>query len=224
MPQKVMRYQIADYLGITPPGGVLAYHLMGVGVTKMDESPSPKTNTDAYVNSKNGVTTVTGYDNSFPYDTQMISDDEAVKALVKVGHDQLIGSDAEFEYVRADLYDRVESQQAFAGDGAVSEFTVTAKPAALKSVTVAGVATTAYTYDAATGALTFTAPPASEAAIVVTYYDGTVYRARKFHVCCEAGDISGDPTDIVQTSGTLHQVGDFTPGTFDVTEKTFTAD
>lgn len=163
MPQKVMRYQIADYLGITPPAGELVYHLMGVGVTKMDESPSPKTNTDAYVNSKNGVTTVTGYDNSFPYDTQMISDDEAVKALVKVGHDQLIGSDAEFEYVRVDLYDRVGTE-------------------------------------------------------------GTVYRARKFHVCCEAGDISGDPTDIVQTSGTLHQVGDFTPGTFDVTEKTFTAD
>lgn len=163
---KIMRYQVADYLKVTPDGGSTAtYYLMGTGFTKMDESPSPKINTDAYINDKNGSASVTGYENSFPYDTQLMNgaDAEAIMALVKVAHDQLTGADAEFDYIRVDLYDRVGET-------------------------------------------------------------GAVYKARQFHVCCEPGDISGNATDIMTTSGTLHQVGDFTPGTFDTTTKTFTAD
>jgi hypothetical protein len=109
MSQKVMRYDIADFLKVTPAGGSAAYHLLGLGVTKLDESPNPKTNTDAYVDSRNGQTVLTGYDNSFPIDSQLIPDAAAVAALYKVAHDQLTGADAEFEFVRVDLYDRVGS-------------------------------------------------------------------------------------------------------------------
>lgn len=105
---KVMRYEIADYLGITVDG-TTTYHLLGVGVTKLDESPSPKTNTDAYVSSRQGQTVLTGYDNSFPIDSQLIPSETAVAALYAVARDQKIGTDAEFTLVRADLYDRVGS-------------------------------------------------------------------------------------------------------------------
>jgi len=69
-------------------------------------------------------------------------------------------------------YVRPSTTQSFTGDGTTTAFTVTAKPAtaSIVSVTVAGTATTAYTYVPATGVITFTVAPANEAAIVVTYY------------------------------------------------------
>lgn len=132
-------------------------------MTKLDESPSPKTNTDAFVNSRNGQTVLTGYDNSFPIDSQLIPDEAAVGALHKVAHDQLTGEDAEFEFVRVDLYDRVGET-------------------------------------------------------------GTVYRARHFHTTFVPGDVSGAATEVMGFTGDLNQNGDMTPGTFDTTAKTFTAD
>ena len=67
---KVMRYQVADYLEVTPSGGgSAAYYLMGAGFTKLDESPGPKVNTEAFINNKNASAAVTGYANKFTYDT-----------------------------------------------------------------------------------------------------------------------------------------------------------
>lgn len=50
------------------------------------------------------------------------------------------------------------------------------------------------------------------------------YPARKFRVAAEVTDLdSGEGGEVVKLAGTLHQIGDFTEGTFDVTQKTFTA-
>lgn len=161
--KKIMRYQIADYLGVKGAGEAVEFHLMGAGFTSLNESPSPKVDTQPYINDKNASSTVTGYENSFSYDTQFIQDEAAVAALIKVAHDQLTGEDAEFEYVRVDLYDPVAESP-------------------------------------------------------------NTFKARKFKVCVEVGDISGDATEVVTTSGTLHQIGDFVAGTFNTTNKTFTED
>lgn len=69
-------------------------------------------------------------------------------------------------------YNRTKKTQTFTGDGSTTEFTVTDRPAAdsISSVTVDGTATTAYTYSAANGKITFTSAPANTKAIVVTYY------------------------------------------------------
>ena len=161
--KKVMRRQIADYLGIKGSGDTVTFHLMGAGFTSLNESPSPKVDTQPYINDKNASSTITGYENSFSYDTQFIHDEAAVAALIKVAHDQLTGEDAEFDYVRVDLYDAVADS-------------------------------------------------------------ANTFKARKFRVCVEAGDISGEPTEVVTASGTLRQIGDFVAGTFNTTTKTFTED
>lgn len=57
----------------------------------------------------------------------------------------------------------------FIGDGATKVFTLSAKPAALTSVTVGGAAATGYTYAASSGSLTFAEAPASNAEILASY-------------------------------------------------------
>ena len=71
---KVMRYMIADYLktGSTPSD---TYSLMGTGFTTLDENPAAKVEKTPYINDKSASGTITGYENSFAFDTQMISGD-----------------------------------------------------------------------------------------------------------------------------------------------------
>ena len=43
-------------------------------------------------------------------------------------------------------------------------------------------------------------------------------------MCVEPGDISGEATEVVTASGTLHQMGDFVAGAFNTATKAFTED
>lgn len=156
--KKVIRYMVADYLNT---GGTSeTYSLMGSGFTALDENPSAKIDKTAYITDKSTSGTVTGYENSFSFDTQFISDDEAIKFIYDIARDQKTGEDAETDYVRVDLY-------------------------------------------------------ANES--------GTTYPARKFRVAVEVTGITGAGTEIMRVAGKLHQVGNFTEGTFDTSTRTFTA-
>lgn len=51
----------------------------------------------------------------------------------------------------------------------------------------------------------------------------SAYPARRFKVAVEASSIEGNGNEIVRIKGNLHQVGDFTEGTFNPTTLAFTA-
>lgn len=86
-----------------------------------------------------------------------------------------------FDYVKSNicnptqnfvLFVMSENEQAtetFTGDGSTTTFTLTGNVSRIKSVTVGGTATTAYTYNAETQVITFSSAPANAAAIKVTY-------------------------------------------------------
>ena len=95
-------------------------------------------------------------------DTQFISDEAAIKKIYEIARNQKVGSDAECDYIRVDLWDT----------------------------------------------------PTTE----------TKYPARKFRVAVEVTGITGAGTEVVRVAGNLHQVGDFVPGKFDTSLKTFTSD
>ena len=57
----------------------------------------------------------------------------------------------------------------FTGDGATTEFTLSASPASLSGVTVGGAAATNYTYTANSGKIVFSSAPSTGAAIAVSY-------------------------------------------------------
>lgn len=156
---KVMRYMIADYLN-TGTAAEAAYSLMGTGFLTLDENPAAKMDTTAYINNKSASGTVTGYETTFPFDTQFITDEAAVAKLYEIARGQKTGTEAELDYIRVDLYETAVS-----------------------------------------GA----------------------YPARKFRVAVEVTGITGAGTEIVKVAGNLHQVGDFTEGTFNTSTKAFTA-
>jgi|GEM_PF-241013 len=66
-----------------------------------------------------------------------------------------------------------QKSQKFSGDGTTDDFTVTDKPATFTKVTIGGTATTAYTYVASTGVITFTSAPASGTNNVEAFYNMT---------------------------------------------------
>lgn len=142
---KIMRYQIADYLGITTTSEsttTTTYYLMGTGFTKVDESPNAQVETVGYINDRSKSSTVIGYERSFAFDSDFIKEQEAIDALYKVARDAKTGSDAEFEYVRVDLYDEVAGSGGTpSGEYKARKFKVAAE---VSSVTGAGTEKVAF--------------------------------------------------------------------------------
>lgn len=102
----IKRHQFADYLNIgdeTTPNFVL----MGTGFTTLDEEPGAQTETKKYVNEKSSSSSITGYETVFPFESDLIVEQQAVLALYNVGRNHCVGSDAEFQYARVELWDPV---------------------------------------------------------------------------------------------------------------------
>ena len=156
---KVIRHMIADYLNVGTKEAE-EYALMNAGFTTIDENPSAKVEKTPYVGDKSSSGTIAGYENVFPFETQLISDEAAIKYVYNIGRNQKTGEDAETDYIRIDEF----------GEGV----------------------------------------------------SGTSYPARKFRVAIEVTGIKGEGTQVVKVSGNMHQVGDFTEGTFDTNAKKFT--
>lgn len=98
----LLRNKVADYLKIGED-----YELMGTGFTQLNESPSAQTESTTYINEVTASTDITGYETEFSYESDLIPSQKAVLALWKVGRDHLTGEDAQFQYVRVDLYNPI---------------------------------------------------------------------------------------------------------------------
>ena len=163
MADKVMRNQIADYISKTTASST--YELMGTGFKTLDETVGAQTDSDTYINDTSSSSYVKGYETEFPFESHLIISQTALKDLYTVGRNHLTGSDAEFNYVRVDLFDPLT------GEG-----------------------------------------------------NTNTYRARKFLVCAEISDCSGESASPDSVSSTWKCVGDPVLGTFNTSTKTFTAD
>ena len=95
------RRGFADYINVG--GDAEKNVLMGAGFTKLDESPSAQTTSKRYVNDKSNTKAISGYDDSFPFETDQIRSEEAVEYLCNIGEKRLTGAEAETEYYRVDL-------------------------------------------------------------------------------------------------------------------------
>lgn len=104
--ESIQRNQLADYLMV---GG--NYELMGVGFNTLDENPTAQVDTKTYVNDKCSTSVIKGYQTQFPYTSDLIKSEAAVMAIYNVGRNQLTGSEAEFDYVRVELFEPVAEKE-----------------------------------------------------------------------------------------------------------------
>lgn len=101
---KVVRSDIADYLLIKSTGD---FALMGAGFNSLNENPGAQTEEKTYINETTSTTTIKGYKTQFPFDTDLIVEDaeaEAIEELYYIGRNHAVGTDAEREYVRVELF------------------------------------------------------------------------------------------------------------------------
>lgn len=126
----------------------------------------------------------------------------------KLSRGALLGRNASGKYVPYGVI--TTEDQKFSGDGTEKNFTVSAKPATLKSVKVGGTAKTEgtdFTYTAATGVIAFGTAPTAGTNNVVAEYD--VCNAGDLEVSCIlADDVDATSAD---ATGVAYRCGNFNP-------------
>lgn len=108
--ETVQRYLISDYLGITS-GEETTFHLMGAGFNTLDENPNAQNQETIYISDKSTTNYIKSYKPVFPFDTDLVKSEKAVMAIYDVGRNQKTGSDAEFDYVRVELFKPVTGSE-----------------------------------------------------------------------------------------------------------------
>lgn len=86
-----------------------SYSLLGVGAKTLDENPAAQTKSRKYVCDKSATKSISGYDWTTAFDIDQIREQEAINYIVNIGEKQLVGEDAETDYVIVDLDQKEES-------------------------------------------------------------------------------------------------------------------
>lgn len=108
----IMRHEIADYLN-TGTESTKEWALMGAGFTSIDEEPNAQTDSVKYVNDRSTTTSIIGYETSFSFEADHIKEEAAIDAIYNIARNHHIGSDAELEYCRVELWNAAEGTNTF---------------------------------------------------------------------------------------------------------------
>ena len=111
---EVMAYDEARYLDIEATKGAEAtadIQLMNVGVTKFDENSNPTEKNKQYVGDKSKTNTVTGYDNQFPIESDLIKNDKVVEYLYSIFRNRKTGKYAQQDLFVVELWNPVKEQE-----------------------------------------------------------------------------------------------------------------
>ena len=102
MNEDIMSYDEARYLDVESTKADDAtedIQLMNVGVTKFDESSNPTEKSKQYVGDKSKTNIVTGYDNQFSIESDLIKNEKVIQYLYSIFRDRKTG-----KYAQQNLY------------------------------------------------------------------------------------------------------------------------
>ena len=85
-----------------------AFELMGTGFTELNEDPGAQTTSKKYINDKSSTSSITSYEGEHGFTADQIPSEKVIKDLVSIGKERKTGADAEREFVRVDLDEKVE--------------------------------------------------------------------------------------------------------------------
>lgn len=114
MPRRnvIKRHQYADYLNIGTEAQP-SWVLMGAGFTQIDEEPGAQSESVKYVCDKSESSEVVSYKTSFPFEAEQIMEEDAINDIYTIARNHYIGSDAEREYVRVELWNKATGSNTF---------------------------------------------------------------------------------------------------------------
>ena len=107
----VMSYDEARYLDVQTDKSDVAeeqIELMNVGVTSIEESSNPTEKSVQYVGDKSMTNKVTGYDNQFAIESNLIKNNKVIEYLFDIFRKRKTGRDAQQNYYIVELWNPVE--------------------------------------------------------------------------------------------------------------------
>ena len=81
---------------------------MGTGFTELNEDPGAQTTSKKYINDKSSTSSITSYEGEHGFTADQIPSEKVIKDLVSIGKERKTGADAEREFVRVDLDEKVD--------------------------------------------------------------------------------------------------------------------
>lgn len=110
---EVMTYDEAYYLDVesTKESNATAdIQLMNVGVTKFEESSNPTEKSTQYIGDKSKSNKVTGYDNQFAIESDLIKNNKVIEYLYDIFRSRKTGKYAQQDLFIVELWNPVESK------------------------------------------------------------------------------------------------------------------
>ena len=96
------RSAVADYLNIGTKANKV-WALCGTGFNSLDESPNAQVESKVYIHEDEASPSITRYESSFAFDTDVWNDQEAIMTIYEIGRNRKVGSNALVEYLRTDF-------------------------------------------------------------------------------------------------------------------------
>ena len=93
----------ANYLDCGGTNKSPNFSLLGVGAKTLDENPAAQTKSRKYVCDKSATKSISGYDWTTAFEIDQIREQDAINYIINIGEKQLVGADAETDYVIVDL-------------------------------------------------------------------------------------------------------------------------
>ncbi len=112
--EEVMAYDEAYYLDVEETKTDNAQEdiqLMNVGVSKFEESSNPTEKSVQYIGDKSKTNKVTGYDNQFAIESDLIKNDKVVMYLYSIFRDRKVGIYAQQYLYIAELWNPIAEQE-----------------------------------------------------------------------------------------------------------------
>lgn len=112
--EEVMAYDEAYYLDVEETKKADAQEdiqLMNVGVSKFEESSNPTEKSVQYIGDKSKTNKVTGYDNQFSIESDLIKNDKVVMYLYSIFRDRKVGVYAQQNLYIVELWNPIAEQE-----------------------------------------------------------------------------------------------------------------
>ena len=112
--EDIMAYDEARYLDVEETKDADAeedIQLMNVGVTKFDENSNPTEKNTQYVGDKSKTNKVTGYDNQFSIESDLIKNEKVVQYLYSIFRNRKTGKYAQQNLYIVELWNPVDAQE-----------------------------------------------------------------------------------------------------------------